>query len=91
MNKFLKFLLGTFVALLLSFVFGCILFRLFTGMNPLQEMVIFSMSSVASKAFSLGSIPNIALFYFFLNRENYFSARGVIFSFIIIGFYIILG
>lgn len=91
MSKFLKFLLGTFCALLVSFVIGCVLFRFFTGMNPLTGWAIFVYNDVASKAFSIGAIPNIGLFYLFLNRNNYYSARGVIFSFILIGLYIILG
>lgn len=91
MNRLLNFLIGTFTALLGSFVFGCIFFRLFTGMNPFTDWSIFTYGNVASKAFSIGSIPNIGLFYLFLNRDNYDSARGVIFSFIIIALYIIFG
>lgn len=90
MNKFLKFLLGTFCALLVSFICGCVLFYFFTRLNPLDQGAIFRMTDVATKAFSLGSIPNIGLFYLFLNKDNYFSARGVIFSFILIGLYIII-
>lgn len=89
MDKFLKFLLGALAALIISFVIGSVVFRFFTGLNPFNEMAIFSMSSVSSKAFSIGAIPNIGLFYLFLNKNNYYSARGVIFSFILIGFYII--
>lgn len=91
MDKFLKFLLGTAVALLVSFVFGCLLFYLFTKMHPIENWAIFAHKSVASKAFAIGSIPNIGLFYLFLNRDNYFSARGVIFSFIVVSLYIIFG
>lgn len=91
MNKFLNFLLGTVSALLISFVFGCLLFYLFTKIHPIDNWAIFAYKSVATKAFAIGSIPNIGLFYLFLNRNNYFSARGVIFSFIIVSFYIILG
>ena len=65
MNRLLKFLAGTFAALLVSFVFGCILFRLFTGMNPFTEWAIFTYGNVASKTFSIGSIPNIGLFICF--------------------------
>lgn len=91
MNKFLKFLLGTLCALLVSFSFGCLLFAFFTKMNPFENWAVFAYSDIASKAFSIGSIPNIGLFYLFLNRENYFSARGVIFSFLVIALYIIFG
>lgn len=91
MSKFLKFLLGTICALCVSFAFGCLLFQLFTKINPLENWAIFTYKSVATKSFSMGSIPNIGLFYLFLNRNNYYSARGVIFSFIIIAIYIILG
>lgn len=91
MEKLFKFILGTACALLVSFVFGCLFFALFTKMNPLQDWAIFNYSDVASKAFSVGAIPNIGLFYLFLNRDNYFSARGVIFSFLIIALYIVFG
>ena len=89
MEKFLKFILGTFTALATSFIFGCVVFYFFTKMNPIDDFVIFKMTDISTKAFSIGSIPNIGLFYLFLNRGNYFSARGVIFSFILISFYII--
>ncbi|HUH25673.1 MAG TPA: hypothetical protein VLY87_03540 [Flavobacterium sp.] len=91
MSKFLKFIAGTAAALTVSFIFGCLLFQLFTKMNPLENWMIFLDKGTASKCFSIGSIPNIGLFYLFLNKNNYFSARGVIFSFILIALYIILG
>src|SRR5690606_31654572 len=91
MNKFLKFLLGTFCALAISFIVGCVLFRLFTGMNPLTGWAIFVYNDVAAKVFSICAIPNIVLFYLFLNRYNYYSTCGVIFSFICIGLYLIFG
>lgn len=34
--------------------------------------------TVASKIVSLSIIPNLAVFYFFLNRERYDLARGII-------------
>jgi hypothetical protein len=89
MKRFLYFLLGTITALIVSLIFGCILFRFFTGMNPFEGNAFMIHSSVSSRAFSIGSIPNIGLFYLFLNKHNYDSARGVIFSFILIGFYVI--
>ena len=91
MDRFFKFLLGTLCALAVSFVCGCIVFYLFTKMNPLTDGLIFKMTDISTKAFSLGSIPNIGLFYLFLNKENYFSARGVILSFIIIGIFVLFG
>lgn len=89
MKRFLYFMGGTLAALLVSFIFGCILFRLFTGINPLENNAFLMYSSVSSRSFSIGSIPNIGLFYLFLNKNNYDSARGVIFSFILIAFYVI--
>ena len=91
MDKFLKFILGTVTALVASFVFGRMLFYYFTKTNPFENGAIFLYNDISSKAFSIGSIPNIGLFYLFLNKENYVSARGVIFSFILIALYILFG
>lgn len=91
MKNFLKFLLGTIAALAISFIFGSILFYLFTKTNPFENGNLFLYSDISSRAFSIGSIPNIGLFYLFLNKENYFSARGVIFSFLLIALYIVFG
>lgn len=90
MNNVLRLLIGTLSGLLVSFVFGCFVFKWLTQMHPLDHMNIFNMGAVSARALSLGAIPNIGLFYLFLNKNNYFSARGVILSFIVIGIFVIV-
>lgn len=81
--------LGTLCGLAVSFVFGCLVFQWLTKMNPLENWYIFTMGAISAKALSLGAIPNIGVFYLFLNKENYFSARGIILSFVLIGLFVI--
>lgn len=87
----LKLLLGTLAGLLVSVIFGSIIFSYLTGLNPIENLNIIKYSSLSGKVLSIGAIPNIGLFYLFLNKENYFSARGVILSFIIIGLFVLFG
>lgn len=85
----LKLILGTLVGLLVSFVFGCLVFNFLTSINPLENLNILKNGALSGRALSIGAIPNIGLFYLFLNKENYYSARGVILSFIIIGLFVL--
>lgn len=90
MNNILKLFLGTLAGLFVSLIFGSIVFQMLTQVNPLENWNIFRNGTISARALSLGAIPNIGLFYIFLNKENYFSARGVILSFIIIGLFVLL-
>jgi hypothetical protein len=42
-----------------------------------------------SRYLSLGLIGNLAWFYFFLNREQYFHTRGIIFGMLLYAPYMI--
>jgi hypothetical protein len=46
--------------------------------------------STASKALSLSMIANLVPFYFFLNRKQYLTVRGILISMVLIGLLIIL-
>jgi len=46
--------------------------------------------SVLSKILSLCVIPNLAVFYFFINKEFYYSARGVILATLIWAIFIVI-
>lgn len=82
--------LGLICALLVSMVFGALVFKLITPFPPLENWNFLTTSGVSGRALSVGAIPNIGLFYLFLNKENYDSARGVILSFILIGIFILV-
>lgn len=89
MKNILNLLLGTLSGLLVSIIFGCIVFKLLTNLNPIENFNILNYGTLSGRVLSLGAIPNIGLFYIFLNKENYFSARGVILSFILIGLFVL--
>lgn len=89
MKNVLKLFLGMFCGLAVSFIFGCIVFQWLTKMSPFENWNIVNAGALSARALSLGAIPNIGVFYLFLNKENYFSARGVIASFILIGLFVI--
>lgn len=49
-----------------------------------------SMMNTASKALSLSMITNLIPFYFFLNRKQYLTVRGILMSMVLIGVMIVL-
>lgn len=46
--------------------------------------------NTASKALSLAMITNLIPFYFFLNRKQYMTVRGILISMVLIGVMIVL-
>lgn len=46
--------------------------------------------STASKALSLSMIGNLIPFYFFLNRKQYLTVRGILISMVLIGLLVVL-
>ena len=76
-----KFLIG----LALGFILPLIVFFLIyfigysqTNFNKFLEYTI--MRQALTKIMSLCVIPNLAVFYFFLNKEYWYATRGVICS-----------
>lgn len=49
-----------------------------------------SMMGAASKALSLSMIANLIPFYFFLNRKQYLTVRGILISMVLLGVMIVL-
>lgn len=90
MKNILNLFLGIFAGVLVAFLFGVLIFYWFTGVNILEKSVLISSDLFASKALILGAIPNIGLFYIFLNKQNYFAARGIIISFVVLTLYAFL-
>lgn len=48
------------------------------------------MMSTASKALSLSMIANLIPFYFFLNRKQYLTVRGILIAMVLIGLMVVL-
>lgn len=88
MNKLLNFLMGLILAMIISCIFGSLLMSFWFKVSFLEILKTFTIDSIWGKALSIGSIPNILLFYLFLNRYNYMAARGVILSFVIIALFV---
>lgn len=56
-----------------------------------QELIDFLVSrGIFTKIISLCVIPNLALFFFFLNKNYYYSARGVLISTILFAFFVFI-
>lgn len=58
--------------------------KMFTAFNSPTLM------NTASKALSLSMIANLIPFYFFLNRKQYLTVRGILISMVLIGVLIVL-
>jgi len=59
-------------------------FKMFTQFDSPTQM------NMASKALSLAMIANLIPFYFFLNRKQYMTVRGILISMVLIGVMIVL-
>jgi hypothetical protein len=59
-------------------------FRMFVAFDSPSQM------NVSSKALSLSMITNLIPFYFFLNRKQYMTVRGILISMVLIGVLIVL-
>jgi len=73
------------IGLTLGIVFPVISFLLiyffgYSKANILQFIDFAYKTLVLSKILSLCVIPNLAIFYFFLNREYWYTTRGIICS-----------
>ena len=80
--------MGLILAMIVSCIFGSLLMSFWFKVSFLEILKTFTIDSIWGKALSIGSIPNILLFYLFLNRYNYMAARGVILSFVIIALFV---
>ena len=68
---------GIIIPVITIFIFS--LFK--SGATDFVSYVEFVISiSMLSNILSLCALPNLAIFYFFLNKEYYYSVRGVIFA-----------
>ena len=56
-----------------------------------QELIdLLVAKGIFTKIISLCVIPNLALFFFFLNKNYYYSARGVLISTILFAFFVFI-
>ena len=75
-NKFwVGFVLGVFLPMLIFFS----IYLIGYSKSPFEEFIRQTrMMLVLPKIMSLCVIPNLAVFYFFLNKEFWYATRGVI-------------
>jgi hypothetical protein len=80
-SKYNKLWLGLVLGIIIPII-TIIIFSLFkSDVKNLIEFIEFTLSiSALSNILSLCALPNLAIFYLFLNKELYYSARGVIFA-----------
>ncbi|NOQ27441.1 MAG: hypothetical protein GQ564_18925 [Bacteroidales bacterium] len=56
-----------------------------------QELIDFLLARrIFTKIISLCVIPNLALFFFFLNKNYYYSARGVLISTVLFALFVFI-
>jgi hypothetical protein len=86
-KKFNHFLLGTLIGLLIPVFFMLCYwlwsYRFMSFMPSFFRYLL--LMKVLAPTLSLCVIPNLGMFFLFLNQERYKSGRGVIFSTIIYG------
>lgn len=90
-SKYNKLLIG----LLLGIIIPVITLLTFTfiksdSTNVVHYLKFVSRVSLMSNVLSLCAIPNLAIFYFFINKEYYYSGRGVILATMIWGALVII-
>ncbi len=80
-SKYNKLWLGLVLGIIIPII-TIIIFSLFkSDVKNIVEFIQFTLSiSALSNILSLCALPNLAIFYLFLNKELYYSARGVIFA-----------
>ncbi len=79
-----------FIGLILGLIIPIITLLIFTfikseSVNVIHYLKFVMRMSLMSNVLSLCAIPNLAIFYFFINKEYYYSGRGVILATIIWG------
>ncbi len=87
MKRILFLLVGCVIGFTISSILGSFVFEYLTGWSAWENWNIFTTGSLSGKALAIGALPNIAVFYLFLNKEKYELAYGIILSFVIIAFY----
>jgi hypothetical protein len=78
-DKLDSIILGTVVGVLMPFL--CLLifyFYKFTGASFSLYLILMYTGKLLSPMISLSGIPNLAVFFIFLNKKKYKSAKGVI-------------
>lgn len=86
-----NFILGTISGLLLPFI-SLLIYWLwsFKYMNFIPQFFKFLlMGRVLSAVLSLCLIPNLGMFFLFINKEYYKTTRGIILSTLVYGFIIV--
>ncbi len=90
-SKYNKLLIG----LLSGIIIPVITLLIFTfikseSINVIHYLKFVVRMSLMSNILSLCALPNLAIFYLFINKEFYYSARGVILATIIWGALVVI-
>jgi len=91
-SKYDSLIIGLISGLIVPVVF-LLIFNLvkYPEMNPVEFLRLFLDLKIMTHLISLCAIPNLILFFIFIGRNNYLSARGVIMAtFIIVAIVLIL-
>ena len=78
-RRFNKFSIGITLGALLPLLFFLLIFIIAHADSTFKEFIQRTHSMlVLPKIMSLCIIPNLAIFYFFLNKEFWYTTRGII-------------
>lgn len=83
--------LGVFLGILAPVIAMLIIYLIQFSNFKLNELIDLLVSKkVFTKIVSLCVLPNLALFFFFLNKNYYYSARGILLSTIIFALFVFI-
>lgn len=90
-SKYNKLIIGLLSGIIIP-VITLLVFTFFKSesTNFIHYLKFVKRMSLMSDVLSLCALPNLAVFYLFINKEYYYGARGVILATIIWGFLIVL-
>jgi hypothetical protein len=89
-KKFNSLLYGLVPGLVLPILFFLAFWMLKSDSSLQQFLVDFQRLGMLSKVLSLSAIPNLLLFFLFIWTDRNFSARGVVFSTLILAFVMLI-
>jgi len=78
-RRFNKFWIGSALGMILPLAVFLLVYQIGYSNTPFREFMKFSlMIGALAKILSMCAIPNLAIFYLFLNKEYWRATRGII-------------